>query len=140
MSEKKYHALVDGHIFIGGVDDIKEMMENEKVDLVLDLREDNSEKEFDYPRVHSPIIEEKLGQDESVKSAVNQVLNAYKEGKKVYFHCSGGRNRTGTVAITTLLSLGKAKTVEEAEQKVKAVRPQVNVKPELKEVLNRLYR
>ncbi|WP_227939223.1 hypothetical protein [Alkalihalobacillus deserti] len=41
---------------------------------------------------------------------------------KIYFHWSGGKNRTGTGAIGTLLSLGEAKTKEEAEKMVTEIR------------------
>jgi hypothetical protein len=37
------------------------------------------------------------------------------------------------------LSLGKAKTIGEAEEMAKAARPKVNVKPQMKEELHRIY-
>lgn len=55
------------------------------------------------------------------------------------YFCSGGRNRTGTVATELLLELGQASSVEEAEQQVKAVRSIIAIKPELKQVLINLY-
>ena len=54
-----------------------------------------------------------------LKKSIDHVVNAYNEGKNVYFHCQGGSNRTGTVAIGTLLALGKASTIEEAEEMAK---------------------
>ncbi len=57
----------------------------------------------------------------------------------MYFHCQGGSNRTGTVAIGTLLALGKANKIEEAEEKAKTVRPKINIKPEMKEALKRIF-
>jgi hypothetical protein len=47
--------------------------------------------------------------------------------------------RTGTIAVGTLLSLGIAKTIEEAEAIAKATRPKINVKPEMKDSLKRLF-
>jgi protein-tyrosine phosphatase len=58
---------------------------------------------------------------------------------KFAFHCGGGSGRTGTVAVGTLLSLGKAKTIGEAEEMAKAARPKINVKPQMKEALHRLF-
>jgi protein-tyrosine phosphatase len=49
------------------------------------------------------------------------VVNAYNNRKKIYFHCQGGSNRTGTVAIGTMLELGLADSIQEAKEKAKAV-------------------
>jgi thioredoxin reductase (NADPH) len=134
-----YQALIPKHIFIGGVDDIEEMMNNEQVDVIYDLRAESPVEESSYIRVHFPIVDDTDHQDESVKYAINQVVKSFKGGKKVYFHCSSGRNRTGAVAIGVLLELKEAGTIEEAEQKVKSIRNQIKVKSEMKEVLKRLY-
>lgn len=134
---KNYHELIKDRIYIGGADDVKEMMRNEKADVIFDLRAEAPEA--DYDRIHSPIVDDAENQNESIKQSIEHVVNAYNEGKKVYFHCAGGSNRTGTVAIGSLLSLGKAKTIEEAEAIAKAVRPKINVKPEMKESLHRLF-
>ncbi len=46
---------------------------------------------------------------------------------------------TGTVEIGTLLALRKASNIEEAEEIAKTVRPKINVKPEMKETLKRIF-
>ncbi|MBT2755856.1 dual specificity protein phosphatase family protein [Mesobacillus foraminis] len=139
MSEKNYQALVNDRIFIGGADDAKEVVENEKADVVFDLRAEAPTEKTDYNRIHSPIVDDAEGQEESIKYAIDSVLTAYEEGKTVFFHCAGGSNRTGTVAIGTLLGLGEASSVEEAEEKAKFIRPKINVKLEMKEALKRIY-
>lgn len=139
MSAKKYQELIENRIFIGGAADAKEMMEDEKADVIFDLRAEALEHDVPEIRVHVPIVDDAKQQDESVQRAINEVVKAYKEGKKVYFHCAGGSNRTGTVAIGTLLALGEAKSLEEAEEKAKAVRTKINVKSEMKESLQRLF-
>jgi protein-tyrosine phosphatase len=139
MTTKNYHELLKNRIYIGGAEDVDDLMENEKVDIVYDLRAEAPKEETTYNRVHSPIVDDADHQDESVKNSIDQVVNAYNEGKSVYFHCQGGSNRTGTVAIGTLLSLGKAKTIEEAEQMAKEARPKINVKLEMKETLKRIF-
>ena len=139
MLTKNYHELLKDRIYIGGADDVKDMLENEKVDIVFDLRAEAPKEEVKYNRVHSPIVDDIAQQDESVKKSINHVVNAYNEGKNVYFHCQGGSNRTGTVAIGTLLALEKANTIEEAEEMAKTARPKINVKSEMKEALKRIF-
>lgn len=139
MATKNYHELFKDRIYIGGADDVEDLMKNEKVDIIFDLRAEAPANESKYNRVHSPIVDDVTHQDESVKKSIDQVVNAYNEGKNVYFHCQGGSNRTGTVAIGTLLALGKASNIEEAEEMAKTVRPKISVKPEMKETLNRIF-
>ncbi|USK31777.1 dual specificity protein phosphatase family protein [Bacillus sp. F19] len=139
MTTKNYHELIKNRIYIGGADDAQDMMNNEKADIVFDLRAEAKNHNPEYNRIHSPIVDDAGEQDESVKEAIEQVVSAYKEGKKIYFHCQGGSNRTGTVAIGTLLELEQAKTIEEAENIAKTARPKINVKPEMQETLKRLY-
>ncbi|OIJ21481.1 protein tyrosine phosphatase [Anaerobacillus alkalidiazotrophicus] len=139
MTAKNYHELFKNRIYIGGADDVNELLSNEEVDLVFDLRAEAPAEETNYNRVHSPIVDDAANQDESVKKSIEQVVKAYNEGKNIYFHCQGGSNRTGTVAIGTLLSLGKADTIEKAEEIAQTARPKINVKPEMKETLKRLF-
>lgn len=139
MTTKNYHELIKDRIYIGGADDVQEALKNEKIDVVYDLRAEAPNEEPKYSRVHSPIVDDAVNQEESIESSIEHVVNAYKEGKNVYFHCQGGSNRTGTVAIGTLLALSKASTIEEAEELAKQARPKINVKPEMKEALKRIY-
>lgn len=139
MTTKNYHELVKDRIYIGGADDVEDLMENEKVDIIFDLRAEAPTGQSKYNRIHSPIVDDATYQDESVKKSIDYVVNAYNEGKNVYFHCQGGSNRTGTVAIGTLLALGNASTIEEAEEMAKTARPKINVKPEMKESLKRIF-
>ncbi|MGC8731121.1 MAG: protein-tyrosine phosphatase family protein, partial [Halothiobacillaceae bacterium] len=66
-------------------------------------------------------------------------VSAYRDGKKVAFHCGGGKGRTGTVAAGVLLELGLCSTFAEAEAHAKAIRPVVNIKPDQREALLQLY-
>ncbi|SEM55144.1 thioredoxin reductase (NADPH) [Mesobacillus persicus] len=139
MSEKNYQALIKDRVFIGGADDVQDVMETEKADVIFDLRAEAPTENSDFNRIHRPIVDDKENQEESVKQAIDHVLDAYHKGKKVYFHCGGGSNRTGTVAIGTLLALGEANTIDEAEAKAQSVRPKIKVKPEMKEALKRIF-
>ncbi|WP_328131937.1 tyrosine-protein phosphatase [Peribacillus frigoritolerans] len=98
MSAKNYHELIKDRIFMGGADDVKDIMENEKADIIFDLRAEAPD-ETKYNRLHSHIVDDAEHQDESIKKSIDHVVKAYIEGKKVYFHCAGGSNRTGTVAV-----------------------------------------
>ncbi|MEZ0482300.1 dual specificity protein phosphatase family protein [Planococcus sp. SSTMD024] len=139
MSEA-YQQIVKDRIFIGGAADAKTAVKNEGIDVVFDLRAEAGNSDESYTRIHTPIVDDSLEQqDESIQEAVDGVVTAYEEGKKIFFHCAGGSNRTGTVAIGTLLALGEAKTVDEAEQMAMNVRPIISVKPELKESLHRIF-
>ncbi|MGD6819157.1 protein-tyrosine phosphatase family protein [Metabacillus sp. 84] len=139
MEKKSYQELVKNRIFIGGADDISELLENEKIDVIYDLRAESKNNHHLDNRIHLPIVDDKEKQDESVKRALDEVKKAYDENKNIYFHCSGGKNRTGTVAIGTLMNLGLAGSIEEAEEKAKSIRAAIQVKPEMKDTLKRLY-
>ncbi|MBU9713579.1 protein-tyrosine phosphatase family protein [Evansella tamaricis] len=139
MTKKNYHELLKDRIYIGGADDVEDILQNEEVDVIYDLRAEVPEQGTVVNRVHSPIVDDADSQDEPIKKSVDSIVKSYNEGKKIYFHCQGGSNRTGTVAVGTLLELGLAKTIEEAEDMAKQVRPKINVKPEMKDALKRVY-
>jgi len=139
MSEKNYQALIKDKIFIGGADQVDEVVENENVDIIYDLRAEAPTQSSKHNRIHRPIVDDAEQQEESVKQAIDEVLKAYNEGKKVYFHCGGGSNRTGTVAIGTLLALGEAKGINEAEEMATTIRSKIKVKPEMKEALKNIF-
>ncbi|MNW66426.1 Dual specificity phosphatase, catalytic domain [compost metagenome] len=84
-------------------------------------------------------MEDASGQENSVQAAIQAVTAAVNSGKTVYFHCAGGRNRTGTIATGVLLELGLASTVEEAEALAKEKRPDINIKQEMRDVLQGFY-
>ncbi|MDN4607915.1 protein-tyrosine phosphatase family protein [Sporosarcina highlanderae] len=139
MTTKNYQELIEDGIFIGGADDVMDIMKDERIDVVVDLRAESADTSSESNRIHSPIVDDADQQDESVNKAINLVVNSYNEGKKVFVHCGGGSNRTGTVAIGTLLALGKANTIAEAEEKAKTIRPKINVKEAMKDSLIRIF-
>lgn len=139
MNVKNYQSLIDDRIFIGGVADVQSAIEEEKIDVVYDLRAEVSESSSEISK-HQPIVDDGEFQDESIRTGVKQIVQDYQDGKKIFFHCNTGRGRAGTMAVATLLELRLANTIEEAEERVKMIRPEVNVKPQLKEALKRIYR
>ncbi|MBU0903740.1 MAG: dual specificity protein phosphatase family protein [Planococcaceae bacterium] len=138
MSTKTYQSLVDDRIFIGGVTDVPNAIENEQIDVVYDLRAEVSASSSDISK-HQPIVDDGDFQDESIRNGVKQIVQDYQDGKKVFFHCNTGRGRAGTMAVATLMELRLANTIDEAEAKVKMIRPEIDVKPQLKEALKRIY-
>lgn len=138
MSIKTYQSLVDDRIFIGGVSDVPNAIENEQIDVVYDLRAEVSASSSDISK-HQPIVDDGEFQDESIRTGVKQIVQDYQDGKKVFFHCNTGRGRAGTMAVATLMELRLANTIDEAEAKVKMVRPEIDLKPQLKEALKRIY-
>ncbi|QYF84948.1 hypothetical protein KY492_12065 [Brevibacterium sp. PAMC21349] len=62
MTAKNYHELIKDRIFIGGADDVKEMMENEGADIIFDLSAEAPD-ETAYNRLHSPIVDDAEHQD-----------------------------------------------------------------------------
>ncbi|MBO1909993.1 dual specificity protein phosphatase family protein [Sporosarcina sp. 6E9] len=140
MTTKKYEALVPGRIFVGGIDAIDELLENEKIDVIYDLRAEVKGSLSSDVSVLQPIVDEADNLDESIKAAVTAVMNAYHSDKNVFFHCNTGRGRAGTIATATLLELRQADTVDEAEHKAKEIRPQIKVRPQFKEALKRIYK
>ena len=138
MNEKHYQALIDDRIFVGGVADVESAIEEEKIDIVYDLRAEVATSSSDISK-HQPIVDDGEFQDESIRTGVKQIVQDYQEGKKIFFHCNSGRGRAGTMAVATLMELRLADTIEEAEAKVKMIRPEVDVKPQFKEALKRIY-
>lgn len=136
---KNYEALVPNRIFIGGVDAIDDLLANEKIDVIYDLRAEVKGALPSTISIHQPIVDDTEHQDQSIQVAVSEVVDAYKAGKNVYFHCNTGRGRAGTIATATLLELGLANSVDEAEQQATEIRPSINVKPPFKEALKRIY-
>lgn len=138
MTEKNYQALIDDRIFIGGVDDVTSAIEEEKIDVVYDLRAEVAASSSEISK-HQPIVDDGAFQDESIRTGVKQIVQDYQDGKKIFFHCNSGRGRAGTMAVATLMELRLADTIEEAEARVKMVRPEVDVKPQFKDALKRIY-
>ena len=139
MTNKEYEELIPNRIFIGGIDAIDELLTNEKIDVIYDLRAEVEDSLSSDISVHQPILDEDEHQDESIKAAVKEVIDSYHAGKNVYFHCNTGRGRAGTIATATLLELGFAQSIDEAEIKAKEIRPKISVRPQFKEALKRIY-
>ncbi len=140
---KNYHELIPGSIFMGGANDVQSMVDNEGVEVIVDLREESEKcaaagEGLKWIKV--PLGDEaEESQEQLLQKAIDAVVDAYKEGKKVAFHCGGGKGRTGTVAYGTLLELGLADTIEDAEQKAQNIRPILSIKQAQRKSLEAIY-
>lgn len=140
---KNYHALHEDKIFMGGAADVESMVRIEGIEVVVDLREEATG--CAYSEANVKWIQVALGdnakesQETLFKKAIDEVVTAYNNGKKVAFHCGGGKGRTGTVAAGALIALGQARTVDEAEQKAKSIRNIIDIKPPQKESLYKIF-
>jgi protein-tyrosine phosphatase len=141
--EHNYQSLHENQIFMGGAADVEALEQNEGIDVVVDLRAEATG--CAYPESKAKWIQIPLGDNATdsehqlFKQAIDEVVNAYKDGKKVAFHCGGGKGRTGTVAAGVLLALGISNDVEEAEATAKLIRPKIDIKPIQKEALIKLF-
>lgn len=141
--QKNYQALIEDKIFFGGASDVEDMVKNEHVEVIVDLRGEATE--CAYPSANLEWLQVPLGdnaeapQDQLFQQAINYVVEAYRSGKKVGFHCGGGKGRTGAVAIGTLITLGKSQTIDEAEQMAQSIRPVVSIKQPQREALKKIF-
>ena len=140
MTSQKYKELIPNRIFIGGVDAIDNLLATENIDVIYDLRAEVKGELPSDRSIHQPIVDDAEQQDDSIQTAVKKVIDAYNDGKNVYFHCNTGRGRAGTIATATLLELGLADSVDEAEQKAIEIQPTINLKPQFKDALKRIYK
>ncbi|NOV03647.1 protein-tyrosine phosphatase family protein [Paenibacillus planticolens] len=140
---KNYQALVEDSIFFGGASDVEDMVKNENVEVIVDLRGEATECAYPTDRVEwvqVPLGDNADGpQDQLFQQAINHVVEAYKSGKKVGFHCGGGKGRTGAVAIGTLITLGKSDNIHDAEELAKSIRPAVHIRQPQREALEKLF-
>lgn len=143
MTETRYHALISDRIFMTGAEHIPELVENEQIQVIVDLREEaeqaaTSNKQVQWIKIplgdHATEPQEKL-----FKQAIQAVADAYHRGERVAFHCGAGKSRTGTVAAGTLLELGICSNVEEAAAMAKNIRPIIAIKPEQMTALQQIY-
>lgn len=142
MDETRYHALIPDHIFMTGAEHIPELVENEQIRVIVDLREEakkaaTNNKQVQWIKI--PLGDHATEPQENLFKKAIRAVAAYRRGEKVSFHCGAGKSRTGTVAAGTLLELGICSNVEEAAAMAKNIRPIIAIKPEQMTALRRIY-
>lgn len=135
-----YDELIAGRIYFGGADDAASAVREKGIDKVIDLRVNGRKETVDYSYIHKPIADESEEIPQSIQDGVKEVINAYQAGEKVYFHCGGGNGRASVMAVATLMELEVAGSLEEAENMLKEARPSANIRPNMREALEQLYK
>ena len=136
--DRNYDELVAGRIFVGGAADTEEAVQAEQIDTVFDVRVTGREEATGYNYIHSPITEEQTA--ETIQMGAKAIANAYKSGESIYIHCGSGNGRASVMAAATLLELGVAEDVADAVDRVKAVHPDANIRPNMQAALEQLYK
>jgi len=141
--EKAYQTLIADRIYFGDAKDVPAMVENDRVQVVVDLREESQaceSSDASLAWIKVPLGDNATEPEHKLfAQAIQAVVSAYHQKKKVAFHCGGGKGRTGAVAIGVLLELGICNTIDEAEAMAKSIRPVINVKPDQRASLMKLY-
>lgn len=134
-----YSELVLGRLYFGGVDDLETVKQNEKIDVIYDVRiqAENNKENNNCPIVAAPIEEGNLSQ--TIKGGAQNIKAAYEEGKNVYIHCGSGNGRASVMSAAVLLELGFAKNLEEAEQIIQSKRYTANIRPHMHAALEESY-
>ena len=135
-----YDELIAGRVYFGGADDAEQVVREQEIDKVVDVRVNGRLEQVDYTYVHKPIADESEHIADSIKEGVEEVVKAYEAGENVYFHCGSGGGRAGVMAVATLMELGLAKSLDEAEAMTKQARSKVNIRPNMREALEQLYK
>ena len=135
-----YDELIAGRVYFGGADDTEQVVREKEVGKVIDVRVNGRLEPVDYTYIHKPIADESEHIADSIKAGVEEVVKAYETGESVYFHCGSGGGRAGVMAVATLIELGVAQSLDEAELMAKRARPKVNIRPQMREALETLYK
>lgn len=141
---KYYQALYKDRIFVSGAAGVKSMINDEKCDVMVDLRAEATKRVYPAAHVHwihIPLQNHPQDPDQKglIQQAIEKVVSAYKSNHKVGFHCAAGRGRAGTVAVGVLLKLKLFHTVDEAERAAKAIRKKIQLNPAQKKALYQLF-
>ncbi|TCP09389.1 dual specificity protein phosphatase-like protein [Crenobacter luteus] len=141
--DKHYHPLIADRVYFGGAAGVAAMVNEDGVEVIVDLREESTgcaAPDADAVWTRIPLDDRpEAPQSALFKAAIDAVVAAYRDGRKVGFHCGGGKGRTGTVAVGVLLELGLCRTLAEAEAKAREARPVINIKPLQRVALQSLY-
>lgn len=135
---RKYDELLAGRIFIGGEADAEEVLTSGQADVVFDVRVNGREGVEDAAYVHMPITEQDTAL--SIKSGAQQIKKAYEKGRNIYIHCGSGGGRAGVVSVAVLQEIGEAQNLAEAIDLVKDARPTIEIRPNMQQALEVLYK
>ena len=135
-----YDELIAGRVYFGGADDAASAVREKGIEKVIDVRVNGRIAPVDYSYIHQPIADESDEIPRSIQAGAEEVIKAYQAGQRVYFHCGSGNGRASVMAVATLMELKLAGSLEEAENMVREARPSANIRPNMREALEKLYK
>lgn len=104
------------------------------VDLTCEMTASPSSRKLNY--ICLPILD---GYAPSVEALFSLILILRQLESPLYIHCAAGHGRSAMVAVALLVARGYAKTLEEAEEMVRAARPAIAIKSTQQTVLKQWY-
>ncbi len=81
--------------------------------------------ELGLEQLHLPILDYHSPQEAEVLAGIRFMVGQVGAGRKVYVHCKAGRGRSATLVLCYLMA-SAGMTADEAYEKVRAARPQVD--------------
>lgn len=99
------------------------------LDLTGDFDESGSLREGDY--VNLQLMDLIEPPPDALRAAATYIETAYRQGKTVFVHCALGYSRSAYVVAHWLTTTGRARSIQEALEQIRAARPGIVVEPNL---------
>lgn len=140
-SFNSYKELIQGKVWIGGLGDTISLIEKEGCHVIVDLRSEKVLTGKEHPLHYVRIPLEACGEQQQtvIQETVDWICELAEGGYRIGIHCSEERSRTSCIAIGTLIRLGSAGTVQEAQTMLQMLWPDVRLHPQLLAALHDLY-
>ncbi len=140
-------SLVTNNIFIGQklLWFHKKVFNDKKIEAVLNVTIEDNEPYFivrdkSIQCLRVSVLDKTSPSNEQLERGVNWGLEQLSQGKNLYVHCSAGHERSATFVVALLLKAGECKTLAEAIEKIRRVRPQVRFVGNQKEILEKWFK
>jgi len=114
----------------------KQLLEKHGIVASVNLRfeKDDADYDLDFPQyLYLPTLDDAAPSVEHLDQGVAFIREVINKGGKVYIHCGGGVGRAPSMAAAYLVAEGYS--LEHALQKIRAVRPFINLTPPQQEQL-----
>lgn len=122
----------------------KKVFNDQKIGAVLDVTIENREpffitlnKSIRYLRI--PILDKTSPSEQQLDNGVRWGLEQIAQRRNLYVHCSAGHERSATFVAALLLKAGDCKTLAEAVEKIRSVRPKARFVGNQQQVLEKWF-
>lgn len=133
-----YSELIKGRIFIGGVEEAAQAVEAGAANIVYDVRVNGHDEKPAYDYVQVSILDE--ARAETIQQGAQQIKAAYEAGKNIYIHCGSGNGRASVMGAAVLQELGMTSSLQQAIEQIKEAHPTANIRPEMQQALQTIYK